>query len=123
MVAEPLITTLDELLASHAVITAKEVGDKAACSDLLNPSRETLRAPLFQWAALGFPAIYVIKTVDVTPPSICCDGVVRPYWEYYEHILGKSIADVCSAIQALLEGIQVSYSFDGNRLRIHVSRL
>jgi hypothetical protein len=118
----PVIATMDELMASHAVLVAKEAADRATLSPLLNPTRESYRPKLFAWASAGFPGIYVVQSFTFTPPSVCSDGVVRDVVGYTWYLLGVEIGDVLATIQSMLTGIVVSYSFQGNTLRIHVSK-
>ena len=118
----PVIATMDELMASHAVIVAKEAADRATLSPLLNPTREAYRPQLFAWASAGFPGIYVVQSFAFTPPSVCSDGVVRDVVGYTWYLLGVDIGDVLANIKSMLTGIVVSYSFAGNALLIHVSR-
>ena len=121
IVEAPLITTIEELLASHSAIASKEIDDKATCSDLLNPSRESLRAPLFQWAALGFPALYVVKTFAITPPSICSDGVTRSAHAYVEYLTGTTHETFMNKLNSLVAGMVFSYSY-ADTLRLHVNK-
>ena len=118
----PVIATMDELMASHAVIVAKEAADRATLSPLVSPTRESYRPKLFAWASAGFPGIYVVQSFTFTPPSVCSDGVVRDVVGYTWYLLGVEIGGVLATIQSMLTGIIVSYSFAGNTLRIHVSK-
>lgn len=122
-VEPPSIATLDELMQSHAVVIAKEAADKQSLSILVNPTREQYRPQLFQWAGLGFPAIFIVQTFEVTPPTYCSDGVARDAMNYLNYLLAPSSLDsVLETIRSLMPGISVSFSFLGNTLRIHVSR-
>jgi hypothetical protein len=118
----PVIATMDELMASHAVIVAQEAADRATLAPLLNPTREAYRPQLFAWASAGFPGIYVVQSFPFTPPSVCSDGVTRDVTGYAWYLLGVEIESVLATIQSMLTGIVVSYSFQGNVLRIHVSK-
>ena len=118
----PVIATMDELMASHAVVVAQEAIDRATLSPLVNPTRESYRPQLFAWASAGFPGIYVVQSFPFTPPSVCSDGVTRDVTGYAWYLLGVEIESVLTTIQSMLTGIVVSYSFQGNVLRIHVSR-
>jgi hypothetical protein len=113
---------MDELMASHSVLVAKEAADRATLSPLVNPTRESYRPQLFAWASAGFPGIYVVQSFTFTPPSVCSDGVVRDVVGYTWYLLGVEIGGVLANIQSMLTGIVVSYSFQGNTLRIHVSK-
>jgi hypothetical protein len=121
-VQAPVIATMDELMASHAVTVAQENTDRGTLAPLLNPTREAYRPQLFAWAAAGFPGIYVIQSFTFTPPNICSDGVTRDVTGYAWYLLGVEIESVLATIQSMMTGIVVSYSFQGNVLRIHVSK-
>lgn len=122
VVEPPHIATLDELMASHAVIVAKENADRATLDPLLNPTRDAYRPQLFAWAAAGFPGIYIIQSFEFTPPNICSDGVTRDAYGYTMYLLGIEISKVLGNIQSMLTGIIVTFSFQGSVLRIHVSK-
>jgi hypothetical protein len=117
-----MVIDIDELLSSHEAVTAQEATDRLTLSALLNETRETLRPQMFTWAAAGFPAIYVVQQFTVSPPAFCSDGVTRTVYDYVVYLLGKNMGEVIAAIQALCVGVQISYSFSGNTLRIHVSK-
>ena len=122
-VEPPSIATLDELMQSHSVVVAKEAADKQSLSILVNPTRDQYRPQLFQWAGLGFPAIFIVQAFEVTPPTYCSDGVSRDSLGYLNYLLAPSSLDsVLETIRSLMPGILVTFSFLGNTLRIHVSR-
>ena len=116
------IATLDELLASHVAVVAQEAADKCTLTCLSVPTPEGYRAQLFQWAAAGFPDLYVVQSVSITPPSICADGVKREIGKYAEYCMGKDLGEVVKSMAALMTGIQPSWSVSGNTLRIHVTK-
>jgi hypothetical protein len=118
----PFVIDLAELLQSYGAIQAQQAIDRATLSILLNETRETLRPQMFEWAAAGFPAIYVVQRFTVTPPAVCADGVSRSICDYVIYLLGQDMATTIAGIQALCVGVVISYSFDGNTLRIHVSK-
>ncbi len=120
---EPTIATMEELLASHAAVVAQEAADAVALACLSAPTRDGYRTQLFQWAALGFPDLYIVRSVSVTPPSICADGVTREIGKYAEYLIGKDLGTVVSSLSAMMTGIQPSWSVSGNTLRIHVTKL
>jgi len=117
------IVSLEELMASHGVIFAKEEADKKTLSSLLNPSRDTLRAQMFQWASAGFPDTHTVQIFTVTPPSICSDGVTRTFGKYIEYCIGNDMGNVIDKLKTLMPGIQPSWSVQGETLRIHVTRI
>jgi hypothetical protein len=117
-----VIATMEELMSSHAVVVTQEESDRTSLSALTNPTSAQYRPQLFTWAAAGFPGIYVIQSFTLTPPSICSDGVTRDIVAYVPYLTGQDIGVMIGGIQALMTGITVSFSFQGNTLRIHVSR-
>lgn len=121
-VEPPNIVTMEELMASHAVIVEKESVDRTSLNALVNPTREQYRPQLFQWAAAGFPGIYVVQSFSVTPPDLCADGVRRDVNAYINYLTGTDMGTIVANIQALVTGIVVSFSFEGNSVRIHVSK-
>ena len=122
-VEPPNIATLDELMQSHAVVVAKEAVDRQSLAVLVAPTREQYRSQLFQWAGLGFPAIFVVQVFDVSPPTYCSDGISRNSVEYVNYlIIPNTLDSVLETIRSLMPGISVSFSFLGNTLRIHVSK-
>jgi hypothetical protein len=121
-VEPPHIATLEELMASHSVVLAQETADKQTLKALMTPSRDGLRPQLFQWAAAGFPDMYIVQSFTVSPPAICSDGETRSTGKYIEHCLGTHMGDVIDGMKALMPGIQPCWSISGSSLRIHVSR-
>ena len=121
-VEQPYIATLDELLSSYESTIAQETVDKLALSVLTNPSRESFRPQLFQWAAAGFPNGYIIQSISINPPNICSDGVTRNVGKYVEYCIGTDLGSVIQSMSALMTGIQPTWSTLGNSVRIHVNR-
>ena len=122
-VEPPSIATLDELMQSHAVVMAKENSDRQSLTGLVTPTREQYRSQLFQWAGLGFPAIFVVQVFDVSPPTYCSDGISRDSLAYLNYLITPNTLDsVLETIRSLMPGILVTFSFLGNTLRIHVSK-
>ena len=122
-VEPPHIATIDELMASLEAVVSKENQDKYALSILSNQSRETLRAPLFQWAAAGFPLAYIVYSLTIVPPPICSDGVTRDTYNYINYCLGISLSELFETLQSKVVGMTFSYSIlDGNTLCVHVTK-
>ena len=122
-VQSPYIATLDELLSSYESTLAQETADRTALSVLINPSRESFRSQLFQWAAAGFPNGYIIQSISINPPNICSDGVTRNVGKYVEYCIGTDLGSVIQSMAALMNGINPSWSTYGNTIRIHVTRI
>ena len=117
------IASLDELMETYTVAIAKEGVDRQLLSSLVNPLRDQYRPQLFQWAGLGFPAVFIIQTFEINPPNICSDGVTRDMIAYLKFLLSPSTLDTAlDGIRSLMPGIIVTFSFLGNTLRIHVTK-
>lgn len=123
IVEPPHIATLEELMASHAVVVAKEATDRSSLTPLVNPSRDQYRPRLFQWAAAGFPGIYIVQSITLTPPDVCSDGVTRDVSAYFNYLTESDMGQVVANIQSMMTGILVSFSFLGNDVRVHVSKI
>ena len=121
-VEPPNIATLDELLLSYESTLLNESTDRSALSVLTNPSRESFRPQLFQWAALGFPNSYIIQSIRINPPTICSDGVTRNVGKYVEYCIGTDLGTVVQSLASLMTGIQPTWSTTENTVRIHVTR-
>jgi hypothetical protein len=121
-VEPPHIATLDELMASREATIAQEAVDRATLSPLLNPSRDQFRPQLFQWAEAGFPDGYVVQRMQLNPPRLCSDGVVRTLQAYTWYLVETEMADLLANLNALMIGISTSYSFEGNSLLLHVGK-
>jgi len=117
------IASLDELMETYTVAIAKEGVDRQLLSSLVNPLRDQYRPQLFQWAGLGFPAVFIIQTFEINPPNICSDGVTRDMIAYLKFLLSPSTLDTAlDGIRSLMPGIIVTFSFLGNTLQIHVTK-
>jgi hypothetical protein len=122
-VEPPNIATLDELMSSHAVVVAKEAVDRESLTRLITPTRDQYRSQLFQWAGLGFPAIFIIQTFELIPPTYCSDGISRNSVEYLNYLMIPTTLDsALETIRSLMPGILVTFSFLGNTMRLHVSK-
>ena len=121
-VEPPHIATLEELMASHTAVVAKENTDKEMLNILVSPTRDMFRPQLFQWATAGFPDLYVVQSFTIAPPAICADGVTREIGKYIEYCIEMNLGEVIDGLKALMVGIQPSWSVSGNTLRIHVTK-
>lgn len=118
----PYIVTLDELLASHNVVVQKEAEDRAAVSTFLFPEGEDIRPKLFEWANKGFPTIYPLRSISLSPPVTCSDGQVRNTVQYAEFLRGNNISQSVSTLQGKMPGLEVTFSHTATNLTLHVSR-
>lgn len=116
------IMTLEELLASQEALVSKETADRTAVSSFVNPDPTFVRTRLLQWAGLGFPDIFVLSALDLTPPTVCIDGASRNAFQYVEYLTGTSLSDHVRVLEQKLPGMSLSYSTPGNALLIHVTK-
>jgi hypothetical protein len=119
---KPYIVSLEELLASHSVVTQKESADRSTVQAFLIPHEDDIRPKLFEWAAAGFPTIYTIQSLFLTPPVTCGDGVSRNVIQYMEYLTSKTITQNISTLQGKMPGLEVTMSHSANRVSLHVSR-
>jgi hypothetical protein len=120
--APEMVIDIAELLTCHGAVKNQEATDLATLSTLLNLTRELLRPQMFVWAAAGFPPGFVVQEFTVSPPSACSDGVSRSTYDYVVYLLGQQMGEIIAGIQSRCVGVLMSYSFQGNTLRIHVSK-
>jgi hypothetical protein len=120
----PVQITIDDLLNSHAVTTAKEDSDRSAVVTFTTPSVDSLKPTLYKWAAAGFPGGYIVNTISLTPPSVCSDGVARSLTVYFEYLLGTPIATWLQNLEKLTQGMIFTFSHDGsNNIVLHVTKI
>jgi hypothetical protein len=109
--------TLDELLAIHDVVVAKETADKAALVTLtsVTKSSEALRPLLSQWAAGGFSTTTPILSVTIAASGgPCGDGIKRAICEYIEYLLETTMSGLMSQLTALAPEVVFTYAFPGD---------
>lgn len=114
--------TLADILAATEVVRVKEQTDKAAIETIGSQSFESLKAKLIQWGILGFPNVYPILTLSITPPTFCSDGVARNLADYITFCSGKPIQDHMAVLQAKLRDMVVSYANFGHSISVVVSK-
>lgn len=120
----PSVISLDDLLNNQMVILAKESTDRNTVLSFTNPTSESLKASLFQWATAGFQPGYVVSTLSLMPPPICSDGMSRGLPFYMEYLMGKSIGEWLSSLSAMTAGMTFTFSHNGStQINLHVARL
>lgn len=118
----PYIITLDDLISTINTISEKEAQDKQKLSILVNPDSSMITNNLYQWAKLGFPAVYPILSISITVPPKCSDGLTRTFYDYMTYVLGHQIGDDMMLLQAKLPGMKLSYSLDYTSITFHVEK-
>jgi hypothetical protein len=117
------IMTLEQLVASQEALVSKESADRALVANFVNPDSAAVRTRLLQWASAGFPNIFVLLSIDLTPPSVCLDGTARSGFQYIEYLTGTSLSDHVRALELKLPGMSLSYSTPRNTICIHVTKV
>lgn len=121
-VSPPPVIRIEELLASQDALRQKEQDDRIHLNTLSYPNVPLLRDALYKWVAEGFPESYSVLSIPLVCPAVCSDGVKRSLSEYILHVTGKTIQQLLSEFQTFLDGIQVDYRYQSERLSLLVSR-
>jgi hypothetical protein len=119
----PEILTMSDILGDHALVVAKEQADGATLRSFGTASVLGLKPVFVEWASKGFPDNYPLLTVQVTPPPLCSDGVVRSLPDYIEYCAGQSLSSLIDQLQAKLPDIRVSYANLGGSVAAILSRV
>lgn len=122
VILPPPVITLDDILSSVEVVTQKEREDKANLESISTIPYETLKTKLLSWATSGFPNVYEIHKLTITPPTVCSDGVTRNLSDYIEFCSGKPIQDHVALLQQRVQGMSISFCNMGTYISIVVSR-
>ena len=119
----PDILTMADILGEQSVLIAKEQADGVALRSFGTASVLGLKPVFVEWASKGFPDNYPLLTVQVTPPPLCSDGVVRSLPDYIEYCVGQSLSSLIDQLQAKLPDIRVSYANLGGSIAAILSRV
>ena len=119
----PEILTMADILGERSVLIAKEQADGVALRSFGTASVLGLKPVFVEWASKGFPDNYPLLTVQVTPPPLCSDGVVRSLPDYIEYCAGQSLSSLIDQLQAKLPDIRVSYANLGGSIAAILSRV
>jgi len=119
----PYITTLEELMSTQGAIVQKEADDKVALLRVFNPERSSLKLLLTNWASQGFPANWVVNTVQANPPLVCADSQTRRFYEYVLYLLGSPIQPFLDELNSRVPGVKFDFFLkDVNTIGLNVSR-
>ena len=118
----PKITVAD-ILASQEVLVQTEATHKALVDGISQMDITSLRNKLIVWGTLGFPNVYVIHDVALSPPPRCSDGVSRDLANYITFCSGKTLQEHIALLQELVADIDVSFSYTGTSIQIVVSKV
>lgn len=115
--------SIEELINSQEVISTRENKDRAIAVSFANKSIDSIKSTLYKWASLGFPGIYNVSTLTLTPPSICADGIVRSLVDYYTYLINMTIAEWLASMDAKTSGMHFTFSHDGkSHIHLHITR-
>lgn len=117
------ILSLDDLQNTVDYELQKEAADRLIVNAFMNPSYDVLKTMLKPWAKAGFPASYLISSIDLDIPPVCADGVSRSLTFYFEYILKVPIATALQNLATTTSGMSFTYSHNGVKtLSLHVSK-
>lgn len=120
--SKPDILSLDDLLSDVAVIAMKEQQDNTLIGSISTMTTSTLRPMLLQWASQGFPGLYEVYRLNVTPPQVCSDGTVRNLADYIQFVSGKQLHEHVEELQKKFTNITCGFVNYGTHISIVVSR-
>ena len=115
--------SIDDLLQSIELVTKQEAEDKSRLESIGSISSQELKTKLVAWAVAGFPTVYQIHTVTITPPTTCSDGVVRSLTDYISFCSGKTISEHVAVLQEKVSNISISFANMGSHIAIVVSKV
>jgi hypothetical protein len=116
----PPTITINDILSAREVLIQRETEDKGKLEGIATLSIEDLRTKLIAWAVAGFPNNYPIRTMSITPPSPCSDGVVRNLADYIVFCSGKTLTEHIAPLQATLPDITVAFTYSADTIAIVV---
>jgi hypothetical protein len=119
----PDILTMADILGEQSVLVAKEQADGDAIRSLGTASVLGLKPVFVEWASKGFPDNYPLLTIQVTPPPVCSDGVVRSLPDYIIYCAGNPLSHYIDLLQAKLPDIRVAYANLSGSLAAILSRV
>ena len=119
----PDILTMADILGEQSVLIAKEQADGDAIRSFGTASVLGLKPVFVEWASKGFPDNYPLLTVQVTPPPLCSDGVVRSLPDYIVYCAGTPLSHYLGLLQAKLPDLRVAYAHLGGSLAAILSRV
>ena len=119
----PDILTMAEILGEQSLLLAKELADGDAIRSLGTTSVLGLKPVFVEWVTKGCPDNYPLMKVEIKPPPVCSDGVVRSLPDYIEFCSGNSLAHHIGLLQAKLPDIRVAFANLGGSVAAILSRV
>jgi hypothetical protein len=112
----------DLIASSKSAVMRKQIDDGRTFMQFSYQNPVTLRQTLNDWAAHGFPAGFVLSTVDVTPPATCVDGVTRNLVDYFQLCAHRSLDQVVSVLQSRLPGMIIGSTVTASSITLTVTK-
>jgi hypothetical protein len=119
----PDILTLSEILSDHSLLVAKEQADGDALRSIGTTSVLGIKPLFVEWVSKGYPDNYPLLKVEITPPPVCSDGVVRSLPDYIDFCAGTTLPALIGQLQAKLPDIRVSFANVGGAIAAILSRV
>jgi hypothetical protein len=122
VILPPPVISINDILSSVELVTQKETADKATLESIGTISFNDLKNKLLTWGTLGFPNVYEIYRIVITPPTVCSDGVSRSLGDYIEFCSGKPIQDHVAVLQQRVQDMTISFTNMGTYIGIVVTK-
>lgn len=105
------------------MIIEKENNDRGTALAFANMSVDQIKPQLYLWAGYNFPDGFPVASLDLNPPAVCSDGVVRDLVEYYCWLISMSIPFWLMTMNLKTSGMFFTYSHNGNTtITLHITR-
>ena len=122
VVLPPPVISMNDILSSVELVMQKEKEDKATLESIGTIGFNDLKNKLLTWGTLGFPNVYEIYRIVITPPTVCSDGVSRSLGDYIEFCSGKPIQDHVAVLQQRVQDMTISFTNMGTYIGIVVTK-
>ena len=123
VVLPPPVISMNDILSSVELVMQKEKEDKATLESIGTIGFNDLKNKLLTWGTLGFPNVYEIYRIVITPPTVCSDGVSRSLGDYIEFCSGKPIQDHVAVLQQRVQDMTISFTNMGTYIGIVVTKV
>ena len=122
VILPPPVISMNDILSSVELVIQKETADKATLESIGTIGFDDLKNKLLTWGTLGFPNVYEIYRIVITPPTVCSDGVSRSLGDYIEFCSGKPIQDHVAVLQQRVQDMTISFTNMGTYIGIVVTK-
>lgn len=119
---KPDILSLEDLISDSEVLAQQEQKHKTDIEGISSMTTTSLKPVLLQWAKQGFPGLFEIYRLTITPPTVCSDGIVRTLGDYIEFCSGKPLHEHVDELKKKLTGMDVGFVNYGSYISIVVSK-